>query len=513
MAKEKLASQEEIEYYYKHNLGAVNSVLNSYNNNQGSFFDSRIDDLKDLRDECLTSEINFFSSIGYNDPNPKRNLEQLQQKITEWNNCGAADIMMNQVLDICSEIMAKYNGIDFDEVITAFSNNVATDYLLQDIAINDETEEELKNQFFNLLSGKEEELTGSGFNKKKFNQYVTITKFNGRLKISFNKNMSPYYQTRFAQIYNDSIRKMPQDTIEQYSLTEIKVRDFHDGTGEAVEGLVQDIMTTIQTRIKFPASYYISQEIGQNFEHYGIARNIVVIKGFLGEIYWNAFFHWLGYDSIPTGVVKDLKNRSIAIDMILHNAGFQIKAYNISKEGTVTFHGNNLAANFIQDRAQVESPLSEILIELFGMWSYNTPVSYATQDYKNFYQNLENTILNMDSVFQIYSDRIIGLDRKFGVSNTNLPFFDNGEDLYFNSFFLINDKVVPSSSILTAIIDSFEQKIDRIKFKGSYKQKEGGAHWYLQEVPPLEKLANQVNIKWDVTLKVNDVIKAAYEQF
>ncbi|MBQ6629301.1 MAG: hypothetical protein IJH65_10870 [Methanobrevibacter sp.] len=48
----------------------------------------------------------------------------------------------------------------------------------------------------------------------------------------------------------------------------------------------------------------------------------------------------------------------------------------------------------------------------------------------------------MNSVFKLYVDRIIGLDKKFGVSSKaaeNIPFFDMGENeaLYFNTFFLI----------------------------------------------------------------------------
>jgi hypothetical protein len=40
-------------------------------------------------------------------------------------------------------------------------------------------------------------------------------------------------------------------------------------------------------------------------ELYNLAKEFGVIKGFLGEVYWTAFFRYLGLDALPTGDVKD----------------------------------------------------------------------------------------------------------------------------------------------------------------------------------------------------------------
>jgi hypothetical protein len=56
---------------------------------------------------------------------------------------------------------------------------------------------------------------------------------------------------------------------------------------------------------------------------FNLARDYGVIKGFLGEVYWNAFFTYLGAYAIPVGDEKDINSGgSVAVDLLINKFGF-----------------------------------------------------------------------------------------------------------------------------------------------------------------------------------------------
>lgn len=508
----------DVRYYYERGLSAVNSAVKNYDEN--IIFDSRLDELKSLAIACRFSELEFFREIGITTNDPKEALKILQKKIDKWNqDAGAADMIMGRVKDICLEIEKKYRGIDFDQLTQAYSQEVFSDIMLKRMAVDDAvTDEEIKEIFAAEMSKISKSVTSGkrGFNAKKLNERVEITyvrpsrNTKAQLIFKLDGNMSSDYKTRLAKIYNEVVGAQQQ---------QVKVRSPYNP--EDKQEIIKDITDTITANIGGEAAKYINNEIKLRFSDYGIAENLIVIKGFLGEIYWNAFFKYLGFDTVPTGVVKDLKNRSIPIDMILKDAGFQIKNYTIDEKGKVVFQGSNQAANFITSRAQIPSPLSEILINLFATYGYNLPVDDATERYENLYKHIEHVVTPtderyMNSVFKLYVDRIIGLDKKFGVSSKaaeNIPFFDMGENeaLYFNTFFLIQDKIVPSSSIIEAIVEEYRKESDKIKFSAIYTTN-SIKQWDQELKGTMEKtLANYTKIAWEVTINVENVIQAAYK--
>ena len=64
-----------------------------------------------------------------------------------------------------------------------------------------------------------------------------------------------------------------------------------------------------------------------------ISKNRNVIRGMLGELYWAAFFSYIGCPTIPTGTLLDENGKQIPVDSVLGAFSFQIKAYKTYKEG------------------------------------------------------------------------------------------------------------------------------------------------------------------------------------
>jgi len=60
----------------------------------------------------------------------------------------------------------------------------------------------------------------------------------------------------------------------------------------------------------------------------------------LGEIYWNAFFDFLGIQVIPAGLTRlTTKSKEPPIDIIFKSFGFQVKNYTVN-DGVVTFNSH-----------------------------------------------------------------------------------------------------------------------------------------------------------------------------
>jgi hypothetical protein len=55
-----------------------------------------------------------------------------------------------------------------------------------------------------------------------------------------------------------------------------------------------------------------------------VGKNSSVIRGALGEIYWNAFFDFIGWTgAIPVGLsVKSVNNKEIPVDILYKEFGF-----------------------------------------------------------------------------------------------------------------------------------------------------------------------------------------------
>lgn len=471
------------------------------------FFDERINQLEDLRDMLIHSETAFFQKIGINTNDMKDALRQLQEKIDEWNNSGAASMILGDVNKVILEILKLYDGIDLEELVNAYQNELVTSTIIED-QIDEDIEQVVDvDTIFSIMNSDRIKVYTKGhtFQKAKLEKYIVFNKKdNGHYTIDFSGDITPGYKQQFARLFNEIAKE------KGLNVHQLEAVDPYSNT----EQFKKEILIRIGHYIKAPALDYIAQELNERFTEYAMthkAGNFAVTKGFLGEVYWNAFFRYLGLPSAPTGTIKDLRGRSIPIDMILEDFGFQIKAYSI-KEGQVEFGSNGQTrqvGNFITERAQIPMPVSQALMFLFGSWAYNQPVTDATPEYKELYNNLTATVNATDSVFQYYVDRIIGLDKQFAARANDLLLFQN-EQIYYNSFFLINKVPVPGSAIIQAMIDSIRNEETRIKFEGEYSIKSGAKTWPSTPPKDLMTAANQALISYKITVNVEEIIKQVY---
>ena len=180
----------------------------------------------------------------------------------------------------------------------------------------------------------------------------------------------------------------------------------------------------------------------------------------MGEVYWSAFFTYLGADTLPAGDLKDRDtHQSIGIDLLVNGYGFQVKNFNIKADGSISFGTRNsykMAGTFIKDRAAIDGELGQLLLDLYGSYAYNIDVSNG--EFAQTREQLE-TILTKDAseIFEHYIDRIIRLDTEqshelMDETESIMP----NQKLLFNTFFVIGDRIVPSSVILTEIINNIK---------------------------------------------------------
>jgi hypothetical protein len=98
-----------------------------------------------------------------------------------------------------------------------------------------------------------------------------------------------------------------------------------DDTTEAIIDLLKS------SGISSRAMACIEPEI-RSKDSYARYANLFVIQGYLGEVYWNAFMKFVFGDKawvIPVGDVKNIKGKSMAVDMLVNNIGFQIKRWSV----------------------------------------------------------------------------------------------------------------------------------------------------------------------------------------
>ena len=504
---QELSTKEQVQNYLER-IGSSYSSGDSDLLESEKIFGERVSSLRVLKDTLYNTEVEFFGKIlGNTNLSPKDALTELQRRVEEWNSSGAENLFNDKITSIVLEIMNNFYGVSLEQLQEAYTNNILITDLVPDLVINGGSENEKDNvleklyeNINNLLS----ENKKTKFNKKVFFSKIDLEKKNGKYTIKFDEKISANYRRRFADIYNLTIKELNEQTQIQVSGT--------------LEERINAAL--IKNGIKGEPLKKIEEEISNNLNKYAISYNFGVIKGFLGEVYWTAFFKYLSGNNNkvnPTGNIKNLKGQSIPIDLLIENYGFQVKNY-IIKNGKVNLGLRNedsrLMGSFILNRAEVAA--SEALLLFFGAWGYNRPTDYATEEYKNLYNSFPENFATVDKIFQAHVDKIIGIDKKFaqkqeeGIENL---FPD--EEVHYNNFFLVNNKIIPASEIVQGIIEGFEESAARVKFIGEYKRRDVDENklWPKGNPSSLENAANLVTINYQVLINVEDILNKAYNNF
>ena len=292
-----------------------------------------------------------------------------------------------------------------------------------------------------------------------------------------------------------------------------------DVFGEGVKN-AQLIQRVILSKINNPlVADAIKNELTEKrISQYNFARDFNVIKGFLGEVYWSALFSFLGAKTTPVGDIKDKESgQSIAIDLLVGKYGFQVKNFNLKQDGTIQFGTRGkykMAGTLIKDRAGIDGALAEVMQDLYGSYAYNnwesSPEAMAIRE------ELE-VLLTKDAseIFKYYIDRIIRLDAEQEADMLRgTKAIQPDKKMVINTFFLIGDKIIPSSAILDEIIISLKNTemqphvnftIDGLQVKSSSPKYNTEVEWKNPQ------MANYTGISYTIDLNIVDILDRAYK--
>ena len=245
------------------------------------------------------------------------------------------------------------------------------------------------------------------------------------------------------------------------------------GTKEEMRDIVNELVLAYTYG---EAREYLRQTI-INKSSFDLNRSLSSIIGYLGEIRAAALLKHLqidenlarSYSVKGTGALRNAKTgQQIPIDLVCAGNGFQIKNYTLDDQ-RVTFSNTIAATTWIDNRMRLSGTLRDILIDLFGAYQYNQPFEdteagrAGLQEYIQMYNSIangNNSLLyqlkdvfdsRIPSMLKMYENFSVGGDNTFAV-----------EQIYFNTFFWVHSKLVPSSYILDRLIKQLNSKTEQI---------------------------------------------------
>lgn len=458
--------------------------------------------LQNLQSQVKQAEDNFFRKLGIS------GIEELQQRLD----------ILNQ--DYGFKSMVNLDGTEFDDIVKkAFNRIDPTEPIIFTIENNQNLQDELAkfgtevtiqefietlNKVPNIQASSRTKIRNyKGNNKMGLGSYIG--------GISIIKDTSPLKVKITAKEVEGVFKTLPrhwQNRLEEHY--DLRLVGF-----DIFTFLKNKVLNSILDR---KLKEYVEYQFNQNKDKYDLNDSKASIKGFLGEVHAAATIDFLFGEkgaAIPTGKIKNLEGREIPIDIILEEYGFQIKNYkliegsfkNIRREGDAMG-----AANFIHERLRPTASIADIMTDFFGSYQFNQPIDNATERYQQIYSRFSQNE-KITQIFNGYLDNILKISDDFSSKN-NLGLFQTPK-LYFNTFFIIGDKIVPSSKMLQAIKEvlvDFNNEENSIFSQFWISSPSGGNTWKSNARftgVPVTELANQIKINWLIELKVSKILAKA----
>ena len=210
-----------------------------------------------------------------------------------------------------------------------------------------------------------------------------------------------------------------------------------------------------------------------------VNRSKANLIGFIGEIRAGLqFMKLFGPNAITMvgSIIKNGSGQQVPIDMLVQQGaerfGFQVKNYR-PVNGQVQFSNSLSAAEFVDGRLQATGKLRELLMGFFGTYQFNQPYNIHTKDGKirynaesvirytqDIYNNYEGVFENLEKVFDARIGQILKITDNFSAQGENNPFTKQRN--YYNTFFIIGNRIKPSSEILIQIRNALLKKLQGI---------------------------------------------------
>ena len=481
--------------------GGTQDILTAYNglNHRGaniryaesqSLLQEQLDNLYKLKQTLIEQEEEFFELFGIRDKEDRKNsFTILKDKINEWNATGAANLIND-----ASKDNIFYKGLGAIKQLAIEAELKEEDW----VDLIESTLQSIdKNELATILDETD--------NLAKILNAIIDTKQKfGTGKNSSLTNIRIYLQDDKIIIEGDKDKISP--TLQDKVVKKIKKHLGLDNKPRKVKPkydfakMFEDLF--LQTGINQEGQKYIKMAIKENFDYtsilndYAFNSNSSQIKGFLGEIYNNAFLYFMANgdkarkDAIdritPTGSMRELAGNKpeLVIDTWLHGVGIQVKNYEKNKvlrEG-FTFRNDIGAGEFITNKLQLGSEgtsnsasVGDVLLNFFTAYDYNQDFgktgrlsqevrgSEAYRYWQKTRARMTDKIRDQEAFTNIilpYAAKLMGVERSFGTDNG--MFVDT--EMYHNTFFNISGNYIPSSVLIQAVIDIIEKKTGKKSF-------------------------------------------------
>lgn len=483
--------------------------LNTFLNQQSIFIQTTIDRLNELLRILLIQENNFYRKLGLNGP---EGIKDVQTRINQWDHSGAHILLEDKLpLAIFNQLSAEVDKEKLLQVLNKAINSqqfatVSATNMLENLNLA---------EAFNQISGGHKFST----DKRGINARLIITQQDNKIVVTEDTN---------NPLSAGLARNMAQSLNLLYDNTEVEVptKYYKDETKENIDSL---ILESVSGDVK---SYLQYELTARPLKSYAVSANLFVIKGWLGELYWNACLGYIFNQpgiSIPMGNIKNNFGQSLSVDAIIKglNLGFQIKNWSIHDNNEKLSYKSPIKkmrlGNFMESRAQIlSSEAGRIIAQMFGAASYNKVnteydgdkpnIGNYTDSYEQFYNsNLANVADDsklLQDIFMAQLDKIIEIDRgdKALVQDKSLRIS------YLNTFWLINDKIIPSSVIVSNLIAKIQQEADKdlVKFTIlNLTENEKGSTWPAATNYSDIAMANRWGISYELDWDLSDLLEAA----
>lgn len=460
--------------------GGVQDILSAYNGlhhrtskiryDSFELLEAQVIYLQQLKEELERQEDEFFSMFGIQGKNKKENFRLLQNKIQEWNStradCLINDASVGNQFYIGLQELKRYavaaeiTPNTWDEILNATFETVEGDEMIRKLIEDDANIATILNSITNTKA-----FSTSKGSSLVDNLKVTINSV-GKIEVKSDKNkITPSMQLKIIKLLKEYLNDKSKKTKPNYDFQKA-FKDFFSKLPISAEGK------------KY--IYLALGDLGSVLERYAFSSNDSQIKGFLGEIYNNAFLYFMAEGSpdkkktlariTPTGTILNLKGQEVVIDTWLKGVGIQVKNYEKNKVKSKGFnvHGSYGADTFIREVLQLDTSIQsigDILLNFFTSFDYNqryeglTDKQKESDAYKFFvatrakmHNQLENKTY-LTETFMPYVTKILKIDQSFASKNDLF----GEEKEYHNTFFNISGNYIPSSVVVQAIIDSIEK--------------------------------------------------------
>lgn len=470
---------------------------------KSEIFNGVIYRLETLQSILYDQEKQFYQSVGYSN-DPQKALKTLQDNLDILNTDPGFKLMVNlKDTEFDAIIENAMQGIDMSKPILVTLNRGAGAKAVEELA-NNFTQEVGSNVVEFLKTIREQEKTSrtlrSGRKKgKAAGLHLTEGRGLGGKLATFNIVPNKKKLTFEVQLQEGAV-------LNSKDLAKL---------GDALHGTVSTQTEEIRTNLKNVIVKQIQDPrlreiVSQEFtkEWYDVNSSAASIKGFLGEIHAYAAARYLFGDATvaATGNIRDLKGQEIPIDLVINSFGFQIKNYRMDKNGITHFSYGGKAGNFIEERINPVQDLKDLLVSFFGLYAYHGERDEFHVQAKELLK--PNSVI--PKIFDAHLDNVMRISSIFG--NREIDKLFGEYQTYYNTFFMISDKLVPASMMVEAMIQ--ELKTDRNKhsvlnttwlFDGLTKE------GLTATSPSPNKLANNISIDLHLYLNVQKVLERAQD--